>query len=79
MDGQALRLLIRQRLAAGVLPTGRMMRAWQGLGNRTLCHACAEVLAWDDGMVEGFTAMGAVMRFHTGCFELWDDERHMFR
>jgi hypothetical protein len=79
MDSQALRLLIRQKLAAGVLPTGRMMRTWRGLGNRTPCHACAEVLAWDDLMIEGFTPTGVVMRFHTECFELWDAERHMLR
>jgi hypothetical protein len=76
VEGQVLRLFIQQKLADDRLPKGRMMRLWRGPGNGTRCNACGEVLAWDESMVEGFTATAVVMRFHTGCFDLWDDERH---
>jgi hypothetical protein len=79
MDKQALRLLIHQKLAAGPLPSGRMLRVWRGAGNGTLCDACGEVLSRRDVMLEGFTATVAAIRFHRHCFDLWNHERFTLR
>ena len=75
MDDHVLRTFIQQRLMTGLLPTGRVLRAWLGRGNRTRCNACGELLAWDDAMIEGFTATGTVFWFHTRCFYLWAGEQ----
>ena len=75
MDDQALRPFIQQKLAAGVLPTNRMLRVWHGAGSGTPCDACGEVLARSDIMLEGFTATVAAVRFHAHCFDLWNHER----
>lgn len=68
MDDHVLRTFIQQRLMTGLLPTGRVLRGWLGRGNRTR-------VAWDDAMIEGFTATGTVFRFHTRCFYLWAGEQ----
>ena len=79
VSSPSVRLLIRTKLAAGILPTARIMNAWRGRGNGTRCNACAEVLTWNDVMVDGFTSSMTVFRFHIRCFEIWDDERQALR
>jgi hypothetical protein len=71
MDDRGLKTFVQQQLATASLPTGRIVRAWLSRGDRTQCSACAELLAWEQPMIEGFTTTGAVFRFHLGCFDLW--------
>ena len=77
MEEQALRVLIRTKLADGRLPHDSIPRLWGGPANGETCDACDEVVPKVMMIIEGISAQegSAGVQFHVRCFQLWDSER----
>jgi hypothetical protein len=75
MESEALRLLIRAKLADGRLPSDRLPRVWGGPGNGELCAACGERVTKDHSVLEGSALDGRPFQLHARCFNIWDSER----
>lgn len=73
----ALRLLVRQKLAIGRLPTDYIPRTWGGLGNDRASGACERAVRKTQLMIEGSSTDDRQpdLTFHVPCFYLWDSER----
>ena len=76
MDQDALRLLIRSKLAAGELPHDDIPRFWGGPPDGEECDACGEVFRADQLVMEGISSTtNHGLQLHVECLYLWDDER----
>jgi hypothetical protein len=78
LETQALRFLIRQKLIDGGLPHGGIPRVWGSLSHGQRCHACDELIAKSDFVMEGLLPRDGrpgVVQLHVLCCYLWDDER----
>ena len=79
MGTNALRLLIRQKLADGRLPRNGVPKVWGVPGSGEQCHACDELVAKSDFLMEGPVLSGGRaarhVQLHVLCFHVWDDER----
>jgi hypothetical protein len=75
MESQALRLLLRAKLADGRLPHDHIPRIWSGPGNNESCDACEETISKAQMIMEGIGLDGRGVQFHVVCFPLWDAER----
>lgn len=76
METQALRLLIRQKLADGRLPHDSIPRVWGGPSRGEICHACEDVIAQPALVMEGIALNAkAPLQLHVQCFYVWDVER----
>jgi hypothetical protein len=75
MDQDALRLLIRRKLAAGTLPHDSIPRFWGGPAAGEECDACEALISADQLVMEGINATKRGYQFHVECFAVWDAER----
>jgi hypothetical protein len=75
MDQDALRLVIRGKLADGSLPADSISRICGGPGNGESCRACGGFVLPDQFVMEGISARDMILQFHVECFYLWDSER----
>ena len=75
MEQQALRILIREKLADGRLPHDSIPRVWGGPGNNETCRACDLVIEKSQFVMEGIGEAMKGVQFHVRCFYLWDSER----
>ena len=76
MEEQALRLLIRQKLADRRLPHDSIPRVWGGPSDGETCNACGESVTKPALIMEGIALGGtAPLRLHVRCFYMWDGER----
>ena len=77
-DLEALRLLVRQKLADGRLAADYVPRTWGSLGNGRTCDACEQVVRKSQLMIEGASTddQQPDLTFHVPCFYLWETERH---
>lgn len=76
MDQEALRLLIRRKLADGDLPHNSIPRIWGGPGNGEDCDACRGVISNTQFLMEGISTLANQgVQFHVECFYIWDLER----
>ena len=76
MDQQALRVLIRQKLAAGHLPRERGPRVWSGPGQGETCDVCALVVDHTELVMDvPADAVTRELHFHVACFHAWQVER----
>ena len=77
MDPKAIRVLIRTKLLAGRLPRDSTPRAFARPGNWQRCDACEELMANALPMMEVYplTNDKKSVRFHRGCYTLWNGER----
>jgi hypothetical protein len=75
MDLDALRLLIRAKIADGRLPPDNMPRVWGGQGTGETCGACDKKVEKSGLVIEGWTEQGRVVFFHPRCFYMWQKER----
>jgi hypothetical protein len=76
MHDDALRVIIRNKLADGRLPQDNvkwLVRAPNSNGYR--CDACSLDVLAQQHLIQGATGLGATFRFHLLCFYLWDEER----
>ena len=77
-DSQTIRLLIREKLRDGRLPSGRAGRFWGGPGTGELCDACEAPITRDQLGFEDFSSNATgtkPLQIHAGCFQIWDAER----
>ena len=72
-----LRLLIRQKLDDGRLPTNHIPRTWGGAGNGKKCDACEQIVRKTQMMIEGASSddQEPDLTFHVPCFYFWETER----
>jgi hypothetical protein len=76
MEHEAIRILIRQKLAVGTLPHDSIPRFWGGPPDGEDCDACDEVIRADQLLMEGISTLtNKGIQFHVECFYLWDSER----
>jgi hypothetical protein len=75
MDTEALRRLIRDRLASGTLPHDSIPRVWGGPGQGETCQGCEEIVTKPQMLMEGISATGLGIQMHVRCFDVWDHER----
>ena len=76
MEQDALRLIIRRKLAEGDLPHDGIPRFWGGPANNEECDACEETISGDQLILEGISSITNVgIQLHVGCFYVWDTER----
>jgi hypothetical protein len=77
MDVDALRLIIRGKLADGRLPLNSIARVWGGPGNGESCNACDGIVTNDEFVIEGISLAGGPrpLQLHVRCFWLWESER----
>ncbi len=76
MDVQALRVLIRQRLAAGYLPQERSPRVRSGPGQGQICDACSLVVGHAELVMDvPADAVTRELHFHVACFHAWQVEQ----
>jgi hypothetical protein len=68
MESQALRLLLRAKLADGRLPHDHIPRIWSGPGNNESCDACEETISKAQMIMEGIGLDGRGVQFHVMCF-----------
>jgi hypothetical protein len=76
MHDDALRVIIRNKLADGGLPQDNvkwLVRAPNSNGHR--CDACSLDVLAQQHLIQGATGLGVTFRFHLLCFYLWDEER----
>jgi hypothetical protein len=76
MQYEAIRILIRQKLAGGTLPNDNIPRFWGGPSDGEECDACDEVILANQLLMEGISTLTSKgIQFHVECFYLWDVER----
>ena len=76
MEQDALRLIIRRKLAQGDLPNDSIPRFWGGPANGEQCNACEETISNAQFVMEGIsTTTNQGLQLHVECFYLWDEER----
>lgn len=75
MDAEALRSLIRRKLADGRLPIDHIPRVWGGAGNDEVCDACDTPIGKNEFVMEGIGEERKSLQLHVRCFQIWDAER----
>ena len=77
IDPEALRLLIRQKLADGRLSRRRLLKVTGGPSPRVAsCHICEEPFQKDEMAMEPLLLEGSgeTQRMHVQCFWAWESE-----
>jgi hypothetical protein len=73
---ESLRILIREKLASGVVPGHECTKIFGGPSNGETCDGCGEVIAKTQLMMD---CVGdhytKTLQFHVRCFYIWDSER----
>ena len=79
LELDALRLIVREKLADGRLPAAGTPRTWGGAGNGNRCDLCEEIIRKTQMMIEGASTDDAQpdLTFHVPCFYLWETERRL--
>ena len=76
MDAVLIRQLVQRRLWDGRLPHGQSVEVLYGPGTRHTCDGCGTPIFPRETMTVRLDVEDwREMRFHQGCFEIWDDER----
>jgi hypothetical protein len=73
---QALRALIRSKIADGRLPHDSSLRVWGGRSGGDVCTACDGQITKDEFVLGGVYLVdkSEPVQFHVMCFWLWDAE-----
>ena len=69
---QQERVLVRERMRAGLLPRGPARELFGGHGTGAICHCCDQVITPDQ--IEFEIHVGPVLLMHSHCMRLWFDE-----
>jgi hypothetical protein len=78
MDQSIVRLLIREKLANGCLPSHSITRIWGVPGSGQTCDGCGGTVIPSQMLMQGeLDARGCGVRFHVACFSVWDVERQV--
>jgi hypothetical protein len=79
MNEQELRSLIRERIRAGLLPSGRGDRTFGGPGSEAECDCCGEPIArhqieFEVEFASSHSACARTLVAHRECHRIWWDE-----
>ena len=75
---ESLRLLIRNKLASGVLPGHDCTKVFGGVSNGETCDGCGEVIAKNQLVMDCIGEhYPKTIQFHVRCFYIWDSERRL--
>ena len=77
MEQPLLRLLIREKLADGRLPSTLIPRVGDGPGSGQTCDGCSETVTHAQTVVEHLDAGAGRVQFHVACFHVWNVERQV--
>jgi hypothetical protein len=73
---EPLRLLIRNKLASGVLPGHDCTKVLGGASNGETCDACGELIGKTQLVMDCIGEhYPKTLQFHVRCFYIWDSER----
>jgi hypothetical protein len=73
---ESLRLLIRDKLASGVLPGHDCTKVFGGASNGETCDGCGEIVAKAQLVMECIGEhYPKALQFPVQCFYIWDSER----
>ena len=73
-----LRLRIRNKLAAGMLPHDHIPRFWGGPADGEECDACEDAIGGGELLMEAISTLNNQgIQFHVECFYIWDSEREV--
>jgi hypothetical protein len=75
MEPSLFRLLIQEKLADGRLPMAPIPRVGGGRGTGQTCDGCGETVNHAQMVVENLDQTDRAVRFHAGCFHVWNVER----
>ena len=76
MERDNLRLIIRRKLAQGLLPSDSIPRFWGAPANGEQCDACEEAISRTQVIMEGISqTTNQGLQLHVECFSMWDEER----
>jgi hypothetical protein len=67
--------LVRERLVADLLPWDEPVKVWAGYGRGQRCAACDETILPAQIEYELDLPADRTVRFHSGCWAIWDIER----
>jgi hypothetical protein len=79
MDGKEIYLVVRIKLANGMMPMNSIPRVWGGAGNGEACDACEEPIRKDQFVLEGLSVADPQrgIQLHAECFYVWDRLRRL--
>jgi hypothetical protein len=72
---ESIRLLIREKVASGILPAHGTARIWGGPANGETCLACNDTIANTETLIQCVGELDRALQFHVTCFFLWSAER----
>jgi hypothetical protein len=78
MEGNFIRLSIREKLQDGRLPVNSISSVGGRPGDGEKCDACDDAITKEQLTVEGISDVSDGVRpitLHVGCFQLWEAER----
>ena len=77
MELEALRRLIRTKLADGRLPLNSLPNVCGGPGNGESCDACEDIVTKDELVMEELSPANGKgsIQLHVRCFWMWETER----
>jgi hypothetical protein len=67
--------VVRQKIAAGILPNETPVKVWVGKGMGKPCDACGTTVTSADIEYETDQPDGRTLRFHQPCLAVWHEER----
>jgi hypothetical protein len=74
-DSAQIAARVRNKIAAGALPSEPPMKLWAGPGTDLRCAACDLSITAADIEDETEHSGRRVLRFHQACFTAWDAQR----
>jgi len=66
------KVLIPDKIARGLLPTGKPLRMWAGLGRGRSCDGCGQSITPTDLEYELEFADVPMIRLHRACTAIWN-------
>ena len=79
MEAQAIRVLIRRKLADGRLPHNSIPRVWGRADAGETCDGCEAIIVKSQFVFEDVSTSEArpAIQMHVACFKMWDEEREV--
>jgi len=75
MEPEGRDKVIRDRLAAGVLPRADPRSVWVGYGSDRPCDGCVQPIRPAQREYHADYGGTSTLRFHAACYEVWNDAR----
>jgi hypothetical protein len=76
MDNAIVRLVVRDKIAAGRLPRSRFGAVSATNGTDEQCDACSGPVSPEEVLIKLLHSGSGRFVFHTTCFAIWREERN---